>query len=701
MSELIVELGCEDVPARFVEPTLEAMQRGFEAACAELRLSHGAVRAVGTPRRLTLIVKDVAARQEDLEEERTGPPARAAFRDGQPTKAAEGFARGQGVAVEDLYLVDTPKGEYVAAKVFEAGAEASALLPGIIEGVLGKLTFPKSMRWGAGRAAFARPVRWLVVVLDGEVLPVTFATVESGNVTVGHRFAAPEPIVVTDAEQYEAALTDAHVMLDQGDRRARIRALLAAAARETGGHVIEDAGLVDEVCHLVEKPHAVVVTFDEAYLELPDEVLITSMRSHQRYFAIQDDQGRKLINACAVIYNTPVRDASVVRAGNLRVLKARLDDARFFWAQDKKVRLDAQMERLERVVWLAGLGSMRARAERISQLAGAIASAAKPGDEVLRLHAMRAGFLSKADLVTNMVNEFTDLQGVMGREYARLQGEPEAVAVAIHEQYLPKAPTDPIPGSDAGACVALAERLDALVGCFGMGLIPKSSADPYALRRAAIGLLRIVQERGYSLGVQQLITMSREVYAARGEDGSFKLDGDALTEALIEFITTRQKYLLADRFPVDVVDAVLAVAADEIVSVNDRVRALAALRDEADFEPLAIGFKRVVNILRKQADAHIEIPATVDPARFEDDAERALDAAATTAAEAVTAALSTRDWPAACRALITLKAPIDTFFDDVMVMTDDEALRLNRVALLDRVRRDVFMRVADVSMIQV
>lgn len=699
MAELIFEIGCEEIPARFMTSALEQMKAAFLQACAQARVQVDDVCCVGTPRRLTLLVGEVAARQDDLEEERTGPPLRAAYRDGAPTKAAQGFARGAGVDVSALYTVETPKGAYIAARVFEAGAKTKTLLPAILTKVLASIDFPKSMRWAAWRKTFARPVRWILAVHDQDVVPVEYAGVYSCNVTVGHRFAAPGDIEVDSINAYVTLLSKAQVTVDPAQRRAKVYALLQECAKQAGGRLRPDPELLDEVTFLVEQPHALLVTFDEAYLELPDEVLISSMRKHQRYFSILHPDRDELLHHCIVIYNTPVHNPDVVRAGNLRVLKARLDDAQFFWRQDVQTPCADRVDALDRVVWLEQIGSMGARSKRMSALARAIATDLGLGSEDVE-SAARAALLAKADLVTLMVGEFNDLQGVVGCAYAKLWGERDVVAQAIQEQYLPKGADDALPTSDVGACVALAERLDALVGIFGVGLTPKSNADPYGLRRASLSVLRILQGRAYNLSVSALMERAYSMYEQTGAHQGFTKDRSALLAEVQEFVLTRLKNLLTVHASVDVVDAVLCVATDDVLSVADRVAALASLRKEADFEPLAIGFKRVVNILRKQADAQVNIPQKVDVERFVDDEERALWTVFNAAVPVVHKALETRDWMRACTTLITLKEPIDAFFDGVMVMTDDEALKLNRLAMLDHLRI-LFLKVADISRIQV
>lgn len=691
--QLIFEIGCEDIPARFVEPALADIRTRLKEALATARIDATGVRALATPRRLTILIDAVSTTQRDLEEERTGPPVAAAFRDGKPTKAAEGFARGQGVDVSALYIVKTDKGEYVATKVFAKGGDVAPLLPEILLNVIKGTSFPKSMRWADLRETFARPVRWIVAVFGGAVVPFQWAGVSAGRITYGHRFAAPAPIEVTNISSYLDGLKGAHVVLDQAERRRQISAGLAQISQGQNFHVVDDQTLLDEVVHLVEEPHIVRVDFGEQYLELPPEVLISSMRSHQRYFAMRDGND-KLVSSCAVVYNTPVRDPKVVAAGNLRVLKARLDDARFFWEQDLRVPLESYVDKLGDVVWLKQIGTMKERSARISMTAAHIAERIGTGESSVEA-ARRAGYLAKADLVTGLVNEFPDLQGIMGRAYALKAGETAEVAQAIYEQYLPRGAGDELPTTDAGASVALAEKLDALVGCFGIGLVPTSAADPYALRRAALGVIRVIQSRGYSIGLPALVKVAMDTYEALDPD-KFKTTGNMLETQVLEFIGTRLKHQLAQTYPADVVDAVLAVGLNDVLSISDRVEALATLRTEPDFEPLAQGFKRVVNILRRQA-VGVEV-GPVDEAKLVEPAEKTLYTAFCEAEGAMQTALDARDWDGACKILIGLKTPVDGFFDGVMVMADDDDLRNNRLALLFGLEK-LFKNVADISAI--
>lgn len=699
--ELVFEIGCEDLPARFVGPSLEQLKTLFNSLCldSELLVDVNATRTVGTPRRLALLAQ-VERTIPRRVEQKIGPSWERAFADGQPTRAAVGFSGSLGLTPADLRPLHTEKGIYASLELQVGGGDAREHLPGVLQECVRLLHFPKTMRWGAHDQRFARPLRWLVAVADGEILPVHFAGVSAGNYTFGHRFApahghaeVPSRLLVTDHQSYLAAMEKAGIVVDPGERRRQVSELVHESARKGGGRPVDDAALLDEVTHLVEQPNAVLVEFDAAYLDLPDEVLLSSMRAHQRYFGILDDEGG-LKNACVVVYNTPVRDPRVVAAGNLRVLKARLDDAKFFWENDLSQPLDAYRQDLDRVLWLNRLGSLRDKSDRIAQLAERIAVDVGLGTDAARI-AQRAGHLSKADLVTSVVYEFPDLQGVMGREYALRSDEGEAVATAIYEQYLPRGAEDELPTTNAGACVAIAEKLDSLVGCFLAGLIPTSTADPYGLRRAAIGVIRVLQGRGWRISLEALVDRAAQVY----DETDVDLEWSPATKALLlDFVRGRLENQLVSDYPTDVVRAVLAVGLDDVTSVTDRVAALSSLRDEPVFEPLATGFKRVVNILRKQASEYSSAELQVNEAQLAEDAEKALHAAATAARVALDDAISQREWPTAVRTLASLREPVDTFFDTVMVMTDDAELKRNRVALLFELQGQ-FLRVADLSVV--
>lgn len=686
--DLLFEVGCEDLPARFVNPSVESLKLSIQKGLENQRISYESLQTFATPRRLVIVAK-IADAQSDLSEERTGPPAKFAMKDGDPQKAAIGFAKGQGVDPKDIYIVETPKGEYVAVKVEEKGSPSAEILPSILEDALNALKFPKSMRWGTQKKSFGRPLRWLCAVLAGQPLPMEFAGVSSDNKTYGHRFSAPAEITITSSDVYKEALLKADVVIDFQERKSTISELVSAIAKGASGQIVDDPGLLNEVANLVEKPHAVLVEYSEHYLELPDEVLISSMRKHQRYFAIQNSEG-KLINACAVVYNTPVKDPAVVAAGNLRVLKARLDDARFFWDQDlKHSNFDAFNEKLKSLVWIRGLGSMYERTQRISSLAATLA-------ERLKLDcvedAKEGGAFCKADLATQMVGEFTDLQGVIGGAYAIKFGMSEGVAQAIAEQYLPKGSNDSTPASLAGACVAIAEKMDAVFGCFAMGIEPKATADPYGLRRSTLGVIRILQDKGFQISIRELIAMTRD----NAEE--ITPTNDAYADNIFDFFRARLKAQLAASYDGDIVEAVLAVGMDDILSVSDRVDALSTFKSDPNFEPLAAGFKRVVNILRKQAKEMAEDKPSVDISKLVEEKEKELYEASTKVELSLTKAVEQRSWTDACNALSDLRSPVDAFFDHVMVMVDDADLKKNRLAILFKLE-DLFLKVADLSII--
>jgi glycyl-tRNA synthetase beta chain len=686
MADLLLEVGCEELPARYVDVALAHLRGAVPAALAAARLEVAAeaVAVIGTPRRLAVIASGVPSRQPDLREQVVGPPASAAFRDGAPTKAAVGFAAKNGVAVAELELVtvEGKKGEYVACTRQERGKPAVDVLAGVLEGLLDGLPWPKSMRWGWREQAFARPVHWLVVLFDGAVVPMQFAGVASGRTSRGHRFLAPGPIELRGgAEDYTSRLRAAMVIVDPAVRRQAIAAELARVERESGARVRTDDELLVEVTNLVEYPVAVCGTFDEVFLEVPEEVIVSAMRSHQRYFAMEDAHGR-LVHRFVTIAGTVTRDARVVRHGNERVLAARLADARFFFREDGKKALDDWAAALDDVVFQSKLGSMGAKVARARRLAAALCGRLRGVDAQV---VDRAAALAKADLVTHMVGEFPELQGVMGAHYARLWGEPAPVAAAIEEHYLPRSAGGALPASAEGGCLAIADRADTVVGCFAAGLAPTGSADPYALRRAALGVIAIVLERGWRVPVSWLVAE-----AARELSGAVDVT-DAVREQLADFFRARLRGVLVERgLPADCVDAALAAGADDLRDASDRAVAVARLRERADFEPLATAFKRIANILK----GGVASAAAPNPGRFVEREERELHAAFGGIQARVADHLAASNYHAALAALAELKGPVDAFFDKVLVMDEDAAVRDNRLALLASINA-AFTRIAD------
>jgi glycyl-tRNA synthetase beta chain len=685
--DLLLEIGTEEIPAGFLAAALPEIERLGAEVLAAQRLEHGGATALGSPRRLVLSVAAVADRQPDLEEEVVGPPAQVAFdAEGNPTRAAAGFAAKNGVEVSALSRreVDGKKGEYVVCTRREPGRPAEEVLAAPLSALIANLPWPKSMRWGQGEVAFVRPVHWIVCLLGDQVLPVSFAGIDAGAESRGHRFLSPEPVRVRAARgEYESALREKLVVVDPEVRRTMIAAELRRLEGETGATVRADPELVAEVANLVEYPLGIAGSFEARYLEVPEAVVVSAMRSHQRYFAMEDAEGR-LTNRFAAIAGTIVRDAAVIARGNERVLAARLADARFFYDEDLATSLDSLVGRLDDVVFHRRLGSIGDKVRRVAALAGVIAE--ELGED--RAAAVRAAELAKADLVSRVVYEFPDLQGVMGRAYASAAGEPQEVAAAIEEHYLPRGAGGPLPTAPLGAIVGIADRIDTLVGGFAANLAPTGSADPFGLRRAALGILTILLDRGWSLPIGHLAAG-----AAAGLRGTLEVS-EATEVEVVQFLRTRLKGLLNQNgeLPVDCVEAALAAGADDIPDARARADALASLRRRADFEPLAVAFKRVANILKGQ-----ETPgggADPDPAAFVADDERVLwDAFSEIRARAETH-LAGGDYHQALAVLAELKSPVDRFFDAVLVMDDDRAIRENRLALLGSINA-TFTRIAD------
>ncbi len=684
-AELIIEIGTEELPARMAPSGMRMMEAGFRKALKALEVDPGQVATYVTPRRLTLHVKALPVAQADKIEEKRGPSEQAAFGpDGAPTRAAEGFARSVGLTVDQLGRLETNKGTYLFAKKEVKGRPLTDFLPRVLLETIQGLRFPRSMHWGDEDVVFVRPIQWIVAIFDGTVIPLTYGDVTTGRTTWGHRFHGKGPIEVTEFTKYVADLLANGVTLDPEARTQRIREGLAALEAKTGLTVVPDEGLLLEVTHLVEHPIVLEGEFSKKYLELPRETLITSMRNHQKYFAIQDAHG-KLAPRFGVVANTEAKDPAVVAKGNERVLRARLEDAMFFLLEDRKKTLDDFLPGLEGQLFMRGLGTMAEKSERISQLATALAGEVAPE---LQDSARRAGRLAKADLATAMVAEFAELQGVMGREYARFHGEPEAVALGIYEHYLPKGADDDLPTTDVGAFVAVADRLDTLAGTFGLGLIPTSTKDPYALRRAALGLLRILIDRGWALSLERLYGMALDGYGRSFDDPK-----DALVKKLVEFTGKRLKVHLAGSHATELVDAAMAPDFTGVTDVVQRVEAIEALRGRPDYEPLIIAFKRVINITKKQ-----DLSSEVDTDLFEDAQESVLWDAFGEVSGQVDAACDAGDFPRALELLTSLKPVIDKYFDDVMVMCDDDTQRANRLATMAAIGAR-FMKIADFTRI--
>ena len=681
MSEFILEIGTEEMPARFVPRLGEELAELFERLLAEARIDHAGVKTYATPRRLVAHVSGLAASQRLEEEVVSGPPVRIAYAEGKLTKAGEGFAKTQGVAEADLFVQQTPKGEYLAARRKVGGGQTLDILPNLCLAALKGLNFPKRMKWGSLDFLFGRPLRWVLALLGPDVVAIEIAGLASGRVTHGHRVLGPGPFSVDSAADYFDTIRDkGNVVLDARERLELVRAEGDRLAAGLGGEVVWDEGLLLEVANLVEFPRPILGEFARLYLELPSQVLLTSMQSHQKSFGIKGADGN-LLPYFLTTLNIEPKVMALVKKGWERVLKARLEDARFFWEADLAADLDQWLAKLDQVVYLGPLGSMGAKSRRLEALCGRLAQACDlmTGQNVADMR--RAGRLAKADLMSAMVYEFDSLQGVMGGIYARKKGESELAAQAIAEQYLPAGPDSPVPTTLSGALLAIADKADAMAGCFGLGMIPTGAADPYGLRRAALGISRIIMEHGLRLRLDEVLAWAQEGYT----DVKWKLAPAEARAKMLEFFGLRLRALFAAGPDADsrVADAALGAGFSDIRTLKMRFDALTTFSRQPDFEQAVLTFKRAANIIRKQgAEAGAALSSSVDLARLEMDQERLLAASLRESAGRFEELWAADDFAGLFAMLGELRPAVDAFFDHVMVMAEDEGLRQNRLNIL-------------------
>ena len=669
--DLLLEIGVEELPATFVASAVEALPGLLESRLRELRLSHGTIRALGTPRRLALIASGVATAQPDLDEEALGPPARVAFdADGKPTKAALSFAQKIGVAPEALFKKATDKGEYVAGRRVEKGAPAASLLPAVLAEVCGKIPFRKSMRWSDGDTPFGRPVRWLIALLGDTELSVEFAGVRSGRVSYGHRFLAPGAINIANAGSYVASLRAAHVLVDPAERKQVMVERLSAAAKSIDGALIEDDFLVEENASLVEEPQVVVGNFEAKFLALPERVILDVAKGHQRYFGVRDKKGGLLPKYLAVV-GTALKPENIQR-GNDRVMRARMADAKFFYDEDLKVPLAKRGADLDGIMFHKRLGSVGDKVRRMVALVPLLGKKLGLSAAVIETAAEGAK-LAKCDLVSLMVRELPELQGEMGAAYGLAQGLKPEVAAVISEHYLPRGADDPTAPDDAGALVALVDRLDTLVGCFAIGLLPTGAADPLALRRAAIGLLRTLLAKQWRLSLNDAI---HDAYA--GFLGvKLDLGAQATSEKLGGFLRQRLRGVLAE--PGDVVDACVAASADDPYDVQLRAAALGQIEESVRTKAGEV-FKRAANIAKEAPAGELVPPASVQN-EVHPSEQRVFDAYQTLK-QALGGGTTAADYERALTAIATFAPVLAQFFEDIFVMVEDLPLRNNRLRLM-------------------
>ena len=703
--ELLFEIGAEEIPAGMLPRATVELQTILEKHLIAENLSEGTtVETFGGPRRLTAWVRGIIAKQADVEMEVTGPPKAIAYDNvGAPTRAAVSFAEKQGVPLHELHLVTTPKGESIAARITKRGRTAHELLLEILPRVIHDLSWPRTMTWtGLEGARFIRPIRWLVALLDGKPLRFSFGGVAAGDTTTGHRFLGKFQIRVKNFADYEKKLRANGVIVRPEERRERISRELATHAKRGGYHVHEDANLLELVTYLNEYPSVIQGDFDPAFLELPDEILITVMRDHQKYFAVETG-GTSRLSASGelaphflAVINLAKDTQGLVRAGHERVLHARFADARFFWESDQKCKLGEILPKLHKVTYESRLGSYFDKVERVRAIARWL-SEQWYNLGILTAHvadADRAAELAKCDLATEMVREFTELQGIVGGLYARAQGESEEVADAVYDHYRPVGLDDPIPRNLTGCAVALADKLDSIVGCFTVGAVPTGSSDPYALRRAALGIVKIILEKKIYVPLPLAIGAASKALLTHPPK---KTPTPEQETQVLEFLLERARFVLREKtgYAYDEVNAVFRAGSDDLVDVEKRLRALKAIRKTKNFEPLAVSFKRIRRILEKA-----NIPAGevqhVNKELFEKDAEKELYAAVRKAAGKVTEDKRAGRYQAALEEIAGLRKVVDQFFLDVMVMAEDEVVRKNRLALLSELLRE-FTTIADFS----
>ncbi len=684
MKELLLEIGTEEIPAGFIPQALIDLENLARKELESNRIDFGRMKTFGTPRRLVLFVESLSEKQRNEEIKKIGPSKQAAFdKKGNPTQAAIGFAKSQSVEVESLKVIQTEKGEYVCAVKQEPGKPTKEILSSLLPKWILSIPFQKSMRWADVSIRFARPIHWILALLGGEVIPFQVGNLQSGEVTYGHRFVQPGAIQVKDFDSYIQKTKEAFVIVDPNERKEMIKEGMVRESASVSGRPLWDDSLLDEVNFLIEYPVVYSGRFEPTFLSLPQEIIIHTMKEHQRYFPVVDDRG-KLLPYFLFVSNIRPKDWDGVVRGNERVLKARLSDASYFFQEDLKISLEKRLEQLKKVVYQAKLGTSYEKVMRFKELACFLVERIDPK---LRDAVERASLLCKADLVTGMVGEFPKLQGIVGREYARISGESPEVAEAIYEHYLPTFAGDRLPSSPVGDIVSIADKMDTIVGSFGIGLVPTGTADPFGLRRQALGIIRIIVEKKYPISMEELVEESQRLLKEKMERPL-----NEVKEEVLEFFRIRyQNYLLEKGYPFDVIEAVVSVSFDRLLDVQERIDCLRSAKKVKDFDSVVIGFKRAMNILRgspygERIDSHL----------LKEPPEKDLYQSFLKAKERIEHYLSQRDYQSALQEMTQMKKPIDDFFDGVMVMVEEEAIRNNRLALLREIGQ-LFLKIADFS----
>jgi glycyl-tRNA synthetase beta chain len=685
--DLLVEIGTEEMPASAIEIGIKQLAQKAEQIFSQNRLEFAEVKAFGSPRRLVLLVKSLLEKQKDHLLEVKGPPKVAAFtEDAKPTEAAKGFARSQGVKISDLVVKQEENGAYVYAIKREVGKPTSLVLTQLLPQLVSSLSFPKSMRWGTSEIRFIRPIRWLLTIYGSEVIKFRLDGLISGRATQGHRFLAQDSIIIKSVNEYLEKLRENKVIVDNREREQLIRDQLADLNKKIKGRVITHEHVFREVVNLVEFPTVIIGNFSPEFTSLPKEVLIIAMESHQRYFPVEGRDGQ-LLPQFVVVHNGDPAWNGLIQRGHERVLNARLADAKFFFEEDTKKPLSSYVEQLKKVVFQERLGSLFQKEERVSLIAEFLAGELKVPVKITEM-AKRAAYLCKADLVTEMVTEFPALQGVMGREYARASGEPEEVAVAIYEHYLPRSTTDELPQTKVGKIVSIADKLDTTVASLAVGLMPTGSEDPYALRRQTAGIFTLILANEWPLSLQKLISFTLKLL--KKQNVNFKL---AETEKTVfNFFQSRLRaYLIGQGYQAELVESVLALKLDNITDIKRRIESLSSVSSQIK-EEILIAFTRCKNLAERKLGAQVKEEL------FTGKQERELFDHLLEAKRELESVLEKADYPRALKILASLKKPIDKFFDEVLVMTEDLKVRENRLRLLN-LALEIFTSVADFSKI--
>ena len=698
MDTLLIEIGTEEIPAGYIIPALEAFKNKVSTSLEKSRIDHGKAKILGTPRRLVLMVEDVAVSQKSQTSTITGPPEKIGFdENGNPTIAAQKFAAKAGIDVDQIKVEETKKGRYLTAVIEEECETSISVLENILEKHILSIPFPKSMRWGSLSISFARPIISLVGLFGSSVLNFNVGNVKSGSKIFGHQFMCPGEHPVDCADNYIKIAESVGIIPDIEKRKKILITAIETCAKENNSQILKDDGLVNIVTNLVEYPYPVVGNFDDEFLKVPDEVLITAMREHQKYFALTDEKGN-LKPLFIAVNNTKAKDMTLVAHGHEKVLRARLSDAKFFYEQDCKSTLDEFADRLKNVTFQEKLGSVYDKSLRIAKLGQflvneSIKESVYDDKKTLQSNILRASQICKADLVSQVVIEFTKLQGVIGRAYAQIAGEKQDVALSIEQHYRPVHSGGKLPENPTANILAIADKLDTICGCFAIGLIPSGGADPYALRRQGIGIIQIILKENLTFSLNSMIAQGIEAFESFIDD---KNNAEHITLKIKAFFQNRMVNILIDQgFSREAVNSALFASFDNLPDVVLRVKALDSLRKEPDFEPLAITFKRIENIIKK-AGAIKNIG--VDDTLFEDASEKQLFDAVNEVSHTINDFIQEGNYDGALSTIATLRPKVDTFFDDVMVMAKDEKLKQNRIALLSSISV-LFKNIANFSMI--